>query len=168
MIRKRKRKEKKRKENRTQQRVHNNTPSLRGEPPDRPKCFDGVRSWNVEFEWWNGQLYFVTHWYTAIFLQLDVEIRNAFAAFVVGDMGRKKKSHGFVAWYMDKILRVITDEGSDMRLGVRFRIPMLWQHRGVFAVEWQFVRNQVERKEIIITVRNLVLGCRWNIEDVGM
>ena len=41
---------KKRKENRTQQRVRNNTPSLRGEPPDRPKCFGGVRSWNVGFE----------------------------------------------------------------------------------------------------------------------
>ena len=40
---KRKGKEK-RKENRTQQRVRNNTPSLRGDPPDQPRCFDGVRN----------------------------------------------------------------------------------------------------------------------------
>ena len=39
-----------RKENRTQLRVRNNTPSLRGEPPDRPKCFGGVKNSNVEFE----------------------------------------------------------------------------------------------------------------------
>ena len=47
---KRKKIRKERKENRTQQRVRNNTPSLRGEPLDRPRCFDGVRSWNVVFE----------------------------------------------------------------------------------------------------------------------
>ena len=45
----RKEKKEKRKGNRTQQRVRNNTPSLRGEPLDPPRCFGDVRSWSVEF-----------------------------------------------------------------------------------------------------------------------
>ena len=39
-----------RKVNRTQLRVRNNTPSLRGELPDRPKCFCDVGSVNVGYE----------------------------------------------------------------------------------------------------------------------
>ena len=43
----------------------------------------------------------------------------------------KKKSRGFVAWYMGKILRVITDEGSGMRLIVYSHIQVSWQRREV-------------------------------------